>query len=593
MKITPTGVGDALKSLKSNRFYPISDMALSPNPSGHGTGFRKPAPPPPPPKHKVNIPAGTPQSAATPASSTASVFTFADVASKNIQRKEARTRSFSSKRNLEVSPSSDHSNKIPRMEGENNKNLSAIQENLTLLEQVANDILDATASDPVLVSIVSRLCTGITVQNNVLTAILSHKNSTISSSAGNVADSADSDATPQSEPTVRIPNLGSCINEAALNKRKPLRQNAIGNTAGEWTKVSNNKESKKSKQQSSEQTSGASLQQGQHTMSKVNNTGDDPFLTAVREAERSVVIYNLNLGQSPLINPSTISSKVTAALLSSAATFFKDGDGDATALAGELVNDLLSQVKIMDLFGKGMKPCKDLRNPSSNGSFYTVPVKLSFQNKQVAKQVNEILRKQYKVSTSIPYHRTLKKAMSLAHEKVLANNKHMQVMISLDAANKVLKPYVRDTPSGKGKTRWIATGKTIPLPTDALDPRIKDVSEDFSLPTSPTFADGWDRSPGVPSSGNTTKRLKIGEQAQASLDAAARATAGTAAEGESAEATRVQQIKDKGKNNQTQGAENEIIDESETSQVTEVMETSDSSPPAAENDCLSGRRPDD
>jgi hypothetical protein len=478
------------------------------------------------------------------------------------------------------------------MEGENSKNLATIQENLTLLEQVSNDILDATASDPVLVSIVSRLCTGITVQNNVITALLSQKCTPPIMSAGNAAEIANPDTDCAAE-SARAPNPGSGVNEAALNKRKPLKQTPLGNSTGEWTKVSNSKETKKSKQQATEQPSGSSLQQSQPPLSKVSNTGEDPFITAVREAERSVVIYNLNLGQSPLINPSTISSKVTAALLSSAANFFKEGDGDATALAGELVNDLLSQVKSMDLFGKGTKPCKDLRNPSSNGSFYTVPVKLSFQNKQVAKQVNEILRKQYKVSTSIPYHRTLKKAMSLAHDKVLANNKHMQVMISLDAANKALKPYVRDIPSGKGKPRWIATGKSIPLPPDALDPRIKDVSEDFSLPTSPTFANGWDDSPLAPTSGNTTKRLKIGPQAQASLDAAARAAAATAAAEETVVITADPPSNDAGKTDQNKNPEIEIIDDSATSEVTEVMETSESSPPAAEDDCLSGRRPDD
>jgi hypothetical protein len=478
------------------------------------------------------------------------------------------------------------------MEGENSKNLATIQENLTLLEQVSNDILDATASDPVLVSIVSRLCTGITVQNNVITALLSQKCTPPIMSAGNAAEIVNPDNDCAAE-SARAPNPGSGVNEAALNKRKPLKQTPLGNSTGEWTKVSNSKETKKSKQQATEQPSGSSLQQSQPPLSKVSNTGEDPFITAVREAERSVVIYNLNLGQSPLINPSTISSKVTAALLSSAANFFKEGDGDATALAGELVNDLLSQVKSMDLFGKGTKPCKDLRNPSSNGSFYTVPVKLSFQNKQVAKQVNEILRKQYKVSTSIPYHRTLKKAMSLAHDKVLANNKHMQVMISLDAANKALKPYVRDIPSGKGKPRWIATGKSIPLPPDALDPRIKDVSEDFSLPTSPTFADGWDDSPLAPTSGNTTKRLKIGPQAQASLDAAARAAAATAAAEETVVITADPPSNDAGKTDQNKNPEIEIIDDSATSEVTEVMETSESSPPAAEDDCLSGRRPDD
>ena len=40
-----------------------------------------------------------------------------------------------------------------------------------MLEQVANELLDATGSDPVLVSIASRLCTGMSVQNNVLLTI--------------------------------------------------------------------------------------------------------------------------------------------------------------------------------------------------------------------------------------------------------------------------------------------------------------------------------------------------------------------------------------------------------------------------------------
>jgi hypothetical protein len=62
--------------------------------------------------------------------------------------------------------------------------------------------------------------------------------------------------------------------------------------------------------------------------------------------------------------------------------------GNSTPLAGEMVNDLLSQVKSMDLFGKGTKPCKDHKNSGNNASFYTIPVKLTFGNKQVSKHVN-------------------------------------------------------------------------------------------------------------------------------------------------------------------------------------------------------------
>jgi hypothetical protein len=181
-----------------------------------------------------------------------------------------------------------------------------------------------------------------------------------------------------------------------------------------------------------------------------------------------------------------------------------------------MVNDLLSQVKGMNLFGKGTKPCKDPKNSAINGTFYTVPVKLSFNNKQVAKVVNDMLRQKYKVSTSIPYHKTLKKAITMAHDRVSKQNPGKQVLISLDAANKCLKPFLRDPPTGRrrsGASNWIATNGIIALPYDAFDPKIKDISEDFSLPTSPTLTPGnTSRTKGQSYSGVTTHiRLKVPE----------------------------------------------------------------------------------
>jgi hypothetical protein len=150
----------------------------------------------------------------------------------------------------------------------------------------------------------------------------------------------------------------------------------------------------------------------------------------------------------------------------------------------------------MNLFGKGTKPCKDPKNPSKDGTFYTVPVKLSFNNKQVAKAVNDMLRQKYKVSTSIPYHKSLKKAITLAHDKVSNSNSGKQVHISLDEANKCLKPFVRDPPFNKrcsGPSNWVSTGGIIALPFEAFDPKLKELSEDFSLPTSPTLVSGDNR----------------------------------------------------------------------------------------------------
>jgi hypothetical protein len=446
--------------------------------------------------------------------------------SKDLQRKEARTRSFSNKRNLEVSPSSTRDNKVARLDN-GNALLGTIHENLVMLEHVSNEILDATGSDPVLVSIVSRLCTGMSTQNNLLATVISNMQSqqnTVSDTQG-TSSAGSSNNKPDS---ANSNNAGLVVNQNALQKRKPLKQVPIGSCEGEWVSVTNNK-SKKADVQSGrnvlKQKVGGESSGTQGPHGKMPPTEPDLFINAVREAERSVVIYNLDLGQSPLLNPKTISAKVTGALLSTAAKTFTEGDSNLT---GEMVNDLLCQVKSMNLFGKGTKPCRNPKDSSSNGKFYTIPVKLSFQNKQVAKQVKEILRKEYKVSTSIPYHKTLKKAMTLAHEKTSTLHPGKQVMITLDAAGKCLKSFTRDPPqkSGKGeKSGWESSGKLIPLPPEALDPKIREISDDFSLPTTHTLVNKDDQSPWQSTSGTTHCKLKIGEQAAAQLAAMAAATA--------------------------------------------------------------------
>jgi hypothetical protein len=64
--------------------------------------------------------------------------------------------------------------------------LSSAQENLVMLQQVANEIHDATSSDPVLVSIVSRLCTGISSQNNIIQYLLKNYSRSLASSGNQV-----------------------------------------------------------------------------------------------------------------------------------------------------------------------------------------------------------------------------------------------------------------------------------------------------------------------------------------------------------------------------------------------------------------------
>jgi hypothetical protein len=382
-----------------------------------------------------------------------------------------------------------------------------------MFEQVANDILDASRSDPVIVSIVSRLCTGLSTQNSALLYLLKNE---CSGSQPQVKKGPQVPPKPATSATLPAGENMTVTNQ--VNQRKPLKQPPLGASAGPWLEV---KQKRTQKGKDADEPTGKNRNEGYSSNTDADQRGNqqersqdkqlDPFAMAVREAERSVVIYNLNLGQSPLLNPTTISSKVTSALIKAAADNLEGEHNGSLAIAGEMVNDLLSQVKSMKLFGKGTKPCKDPKNPSKDGTFYTVPVKLSFNNKQVAKAVNDMLRQKYKVSTSIPYHRSLKKAITLAHDRVSKSNPGKQVLISLDAANKCLKPFVRDPPFNKrrsGPSNWVSTGGIIALPFEAFYPKLKELSEDFSLPTSPTLVSGDNRVAGQPYSGNTNVRLK-------------------------------------------------------------------------------------
>jgi len=461
-------------------------MAHYPNLSGvvKGTGFQ-PAPPahPPPPNNTRGRQASSPQLGAAADGATSLHPSFADIAAINI-----RGRSPSIKRkDLEVSPTSELSqnnrSKHARYDSNDSSSLKAVAENLSMLEQVANELLDATSSDPVLVSLSSRLCQGMITQNNILCSLISrHNNNQQVSYESYVCPQPNLGAIPknskQNSNNAQVSNVSAPSISDAEKSRKTLKQPPLGLTGNsKWQEVTHGKrQGKKSTNNQADRPEDSA------------EASADAFASAVKNAEKSIVIYNLNLGQAPLLNPATISSKVTSALIKAAADNFSEC-GNSTSLAGEMVNDLISQVKSMDLLGKGTKPCKNNKDAGINGSFYTIPVKLTFGNKQVSKHVNEILRQKYKVSTSIPYHRSLKQAITMAHEKVSKKHPGKQVLISLDAPKHCLKPFIRDTPSGgyrKGESGWVSAGNPIPLPSEALNPKLKEVSEDFSLPASPT-----------------------------------------------------------------------------------------------------------
>jgi hypothetical protein len=89
------------------------------------------------------------------------------------------------------------------------------------------------------------------------------------------------------------------------------------------------------------------------------------FKDAVHEAEKSTVIFNLEMGNFPLLNTTTISKKATLAMTSMAAKVEKRTDNSPSREAITAIDDVLSIAKNMTLFGNATKPYNNKQDPFS------------------------------------------------------------------------------------------------------------------------------------------------------------------------------------------------------------------------------------
>jgi hypothetical protein len=122
------------------------------------------------------------------------------------------------------------------------------------------------------------------------------------------------------------------------------------------------------------------------------------FTDAIRDAERSTLCFNLNMGNVPIMNKSTISEKASLALTKMAAE--KEGRNSfPSADAVAAIDDVTSLVTKMEFFGASTKQYK---GKGSTG-FCTVPVKYQFKDKDHRIYAEKTLRETCQVKCATPY----------------------------------------------------------------------------------------------------------------------------------------------------------------------------------------------
>jgi hypothetical protein len=386
-----------------------------------------------------------------------------------IQGKFSRNRSNSVKRK---NSAEDLSNPKSARISTDCPHLKVIDENKGMLKRTLDSIADYKGNDPILADGIRNLSICMNNINEILGVVMAERLIPGSSPEIQVYEEVSGGSQSQTQAS-QFP-----FSVAAGNNRKPLKQKPLGDTETWSTAVSRGT---KRSQQVKVNNLPPPIDTGEPS-TPANHNKENPFVKAVKEAERSLLIFNLDMGQSPIMNPSTISKKVTLSLLDLAGKKMGLEKGHHTQDSRDLVDDITSQVLRMEFFGSKTSPCKVPGNSSLNATFYTVPVKCVFKDRRTAQTAAELLRKHLDLNSITPYHKSLKAAMTQAINRAKTANPGHHAKVNLDLNGRTLKCLIRTEGNPPGS--WTPWGSSILLPSAALDPGTKDITK-VVLPTSP------------------------------------------------------------------------------------------------------------
>jgi hypothetical protein len=131
---------------------------------------------------------------------------------------------------------------------------------------------------------------------------------------------------------------------------------------------------------------------------------------AIHKAEKSTVVFDLDMGSVPIINKDTLTRKVTIALHDKAAKCEQVRNGDITeADAEEIVDDLLTCTSL-DFLANGSTRYRNDKHPDDPriGKMCTLPVKMLFKGRDERILAEQTLRKICQARCSTPYPKNLR-----------------------------------------------------------------------------------------------------------------------------------------------------------------------------------------
>jgi hypothetical protein len=193
------------------------------------------------------------------------------------------------------------------------------------------------------------------------------------------------------------------------------------------------------------------------------------FKELLKEAEKSTLVFNLDMGKVPIMNKETMNKKATEALTKMAANKEKEGKNIPSEEAIMAIDDLLSVTTGMQFYGATTKSYRNPTDPKS-GLYCTVPVRYEFVSRDDRIRAEKTLRDRCDVQCSTPYPLAVRECMKQIAVKVRSEKPGEMVRVTVDAGNLSFKIHSRlRTEGDEGKGKWMSYNISPPIPSSVIE----------------------------------------------------------------------------------------------------------------------------
>jgi len=194
------------------------------------------------------------------------------------------------------------------------------------------------------------------------------------------------------------------------------------------------------------------------------SSGEAEMRATLAKADRESIVFDANLGKTAIFNRTKLSAAFSASLKQAVVGAATRED---VAESVRVLDDAFSCVEDVDFLGQASKPYENHRDKADplNGSFYTMPVKLRFPDRDSRIYFENTVRrlKGPKITQSLPA--PLRKKIAALTTAVKSENPGKIVMIRPDTRALSLNAFVKSD----GDQRWEIVGAPVRLqPADVI-----------------------------------------------------------------------------------------------------------------------------